>query len=128
MRWVLFCAVCLPVIGAQVRFQNFTGTNVVITNSERRLAVPPGEMAVNLEAGEWGSDQVPTVALSGVDETVVVRYSQDENGLGVVDLGVEQNALDITIRGFITGLSVFGFAWLVSVIVQGLRVGLGKVE
>lgn len=121
----LFVASCEA---AAVRFQNFYGTNVVITNAERRLSVPPGEMLFNLEPGEWGSDQVPTVEVGNGEETTIVRYSQDENGVGVVDLAASGNILDVYFAGYITGLTIFGFAWMVSAVREGLTIKISRCD
>lgn len=130
MRSLVAAAVllCAPVFAAQVRFQNFTGTNLVITNAARQLTLPPGELAINLEAGDWGTGAAPSWTLAPVDETVVVRYGLDDLGGQVVDFGLEPNLLENTFQGFISGLTVFGFAWMVSVIAQGLKVGLSRVD
>lgn len=118
----------LQVNSAQVRFQNFTGSAVVITNEARRLSVPPGELLVNLEAGEWGSDTVPTLEVQDRDEMLIARFSQDENSTGVLDVALEGNLLDVYFRGFITGLTIFGFSWMVSAVREGLTIKISRCD
>lgn len=128
---VLICVAIQAIVtadGAQVRVQNFTGTNIVLTNAERRLTVPPGEFAFNLEAGEWGAETFPTLEVAAVEETIVARYSQDEALGGVLDLGGEMNLVEIALRGYVLGWVMFGFAWMVSAVREGLKIGLSKAD
>ena len=128
MRFFILCLVCQLVNAAEVRIVNLTGTNVVIAESSAStsLRVPPGELALNLEPGTWVITDGGIETLSASDYTEVWRFTKSSAGNSIVcERALEPPLFDTAMSGFISGLQVFGFGWMVSALVTGLGVANG---
>lgn len=126
VRWLGFVIPCLmllalPVAGAQLRFENLSGSPVVASNSYEVVTLPVGVTDLNLSAGTWavGSTNGFTV---GSDGYQVVRAWGDTNAPGIVVLSQWQgySSYGWFVMGMNLGLVVFGTAWAISAARSGI--------
>lgn len=124
--------ICLTLMNsnaAEVRLLNLTTTNLTLTLSNGpSLTIPPGQLAMNMESGIWlGSGGLSAFELQESEYLEVLRFS-DYGGGVVLDRGFEPPVLETAIQGFISGLTVFGFAWMVSAVLAGLGIAGVRVR
>lgn len=114
-----FCS--LDIRGEQIRFENFTGSAVVVSNGARVLSLPPGVSdKMVIPYGNWiTASNGFTVNADGYQ---VVRAYGDTNNVGVVyfEQADGYSAYQWWMWGMNCGFLIFGTTWAISAARSGI--------
>lgn len=123
---LVLCLFSVTSQASEVQWENYSGVDVVASNSTERIVIPVGvTKRMVMDAGQWS---VGTNTLTIGEDTfncVRILKRKDNDELSMVQSGNGLTALACYFLGMKTGFVIFFCSWSVRMLIDGLRLRHG---